>query len=257
MATIRKLITGALSRLNAASANSPPTAEDIDVGLAAFNSLIDSLSNNILNIYTTRPYRFPMVAGVGDYTLGPTGDWVLERPMRIETAVLIAYPTTNDEGDITANNNTMFLPLDRINYAEYSSIVVRKLQTTWPTVVYDSGTYPNRLLRFWPIPQQTLAVELWLWEPLATYDSIDEELNLPPGYERYLTLKLAMELAPEFGKTVTDTLMATLAEAESAVKTINQMTTVSQASNAAVSLTRRAPGMARSHGVSNRIPRTF
>lgn len=256
MTTVRNIIKGALQRLNAASANSEPTAEDIDVGLSAFNSLIDSLSNNILNIYTTRPYRFPMTANVAEYTLGPTGDWVVARPMRIENAVLIAY--ASHEGDqIVANNNTMFLPLDRVNYADYSSIIVRKLQTTWPTVVYDTGTYPNRTLKFWPVPQQTLDVELWLWEPLATYDTIDQELNLPPGYERYLILKLAMELAPEFGKTVTDTLMATLFEAENNIKTLNQMPTISQMTTAGMALSRRAPAMARSNGVSNRIPRVW
>ena len=256
MATVRTIITGALQRLNAASANSEPTAEDINVGLSAFNTLIDSLSNNILNIYTTLPYRFPMTAGVAEYTLGPTGDWQIERPMRIETANLIAY-ATHDGDEIIANNNTMFLPLDLITFADYSRIIVRKLKTTWPTVVYDTGTYPNRTLKFWPVPQQTLDVELWLWQPLATYETIDNELNLPPGYERYLILKLAMELAPEFGKEVTDTLVATLAEAENNIKTINQKATISQASTAGLALTRRAPAMARSNGVSNRIPRAW
>lgn len=255
MATIRKIITSALQRMNAASANSEPTAEDINVGLSAFNTLIDSLSNNILNIYTTTPYRFSMVAGVQDYTLGPTGDWVVDRPMRIETAVLMAYATHNGS-EITENQNTMFLPLDLVNFADFSSITVRKLATTWPTVVYDTGTYPNRTLRFWPVPQSTLDVELWLWSPLATYATIDDELNLPPGYERYLILKLVMELAPEFGKTITDTLMATLQEAENNIKTINQMPTFSQPSAAGLSLSRRWAPMARSNGVSNRIPRT-
>lgn len=134
---------------------------------------------------------------------------------------------------IGQTSSTMFLPLMLANYSQYSDLTVRAIQSTWPTQVYDNGAYPVRELSFWPVPQNAYAVELWLWKPLATYDSLDDELNLPPGYERYLVLKLAMEMAPEFGKTVTETLKATLQEAENAVKTLNQQVTKTSLSGAA------------------------
>lgn len=477
MTTIRKIITSSLSRLNAVSANSAPTADDVTISLSALNTLIDSMSNSILNIHTISPQRYLLEANKQTYILGPefdvngnaTGaDWIIDRPMRIEQAVLMAYPTiisgaqadqlwhfptvggttlaatgqtwtlgsgisvsgvqsefggnslrieqggaldivpssasvektiefsfwspaSNDAGgvlfdinrdlgineisiefdtpssgtiamrfsnslvpnlhtillplstwvkialvvtasdvkifqdgvlkhtsplsawsltgsawrwlgylrrggynynsapvyideyrissfalyssdytptdveltvnigedSIGANQGTMFLPLQKLTYNQFASLTVRKLATTWPTVIYDDGKYPVRNISVWPVPQSSLAIELWMWEPLATYETIDDELNLPPGYERYLILKLAMEIAPEFGKTVSDTLRGTLAEAEAAIKTMNQTDVTSKPSQMAVSLSRRTGAYAQGDAVSNRVPRVF
>lgn len=264
MTTIRKIITTALRNLGVTSANSVPTAEDVDISMEAFNSLIDSLSNDILNIHTINPYRFPMNAGQQAYTVGPefdvngdpTGaDWVIPRPMRIENAVLMVYAPV--DGDVIGENSgTLFLNLNLINYSQFAAITVRRLETNWPTAVYDNGGYPLRTLKFWPVPQDSLACELWLWEPLATYETLDQELNLPPGYERYFVLKLAKEIAPEFGAQWTQTLELKLKEAESAVRTLNQTPTFAQQTALARGVTQRTPPYVTNDGKFTRIPRT-
>ena len=142
---------------------------------------------------------------------------------------------------IGTTSGTLFYPLKLLNYRDYADLTIRTIQSTWPTEVYDDGAYPLRHLSFWPVPQNAYAVELWMWAPLADYASLDDELNLPPGYERYLILKLAMEVAPEFGKQVTETLKATLAEAESAIKTLNQQSAVMKPSVGMYGLTGRRP----------------
>lgn len=142
---------------------------------------------------------------------------------------------------IGTTSGTMFYPLAKLDYRQFADLTMRQIQSTWPTQVYDNGAYPVRELSFWPVPQNPYAVELWLWEPLATYASLDDELNLPPGYERYLILKLAMEVAPEFGKTVTETLKATLREAENVVKTLNQQQGRMNASHAGYAVSGRRP----------------
>lgn len=104
MATMRSIITAALRRLGANSANAVPTAEDTDVCLQAMNSLIDSMSNDLLNIHTITPYRYLLNPLQQTYKLGPaldvngvpTGaDWVVDRPMRIESAILLVYPSVS------------------------------------------------------------------------------------------------------------------------------------------------------------------
>lgn len=271
MTTVRKIITNALNRLAVTSANSVPTDEETSICLGALNSLIDSLSNSILNIHTINPYRFTIDANKGKYTLGPalddngdpTGaDWVIPRPMRIEQAVLMVYPAYTIDPEtgqevIGQTTGTLFLPLQKLNFSQYSSLTVRALETTWPTTVYDNNGYPLRTLEFWPIPQMSLACELWLWEPLATYASLDDELNLPPGYERYLTLKLALEVAPDFSKVVTDTLRATLAEAENNVKVLNQMPTYGRPTTLGRALSSRTGSYVIGDSQQNRIPRIW
>ena len=89
MATGRQIITNALTKMGVIQANEVPTASEIDVSLNILNTLIDSKSNEILNTHQVIPLRFPLVAGQNIYELGPTGDWVTERPMRLEKAKLI------------------------------------------------------------------------------------------------------------------------------------------------------------------------
>lgn len=102
MTTARKLIKGSLRLINAIAANEEPSAEDTDITISALNGMLDSMANDLLNVYTFTPYRFLLEAGKTDYLLGPaldsagiaTGaDWVVERPMRIEQAKVMLYPS--------------------------------------------------------------------------------------------------------------------------------------------------------------------
>ena len=106
MTTLRELYTGSLRLINAVAANETPSDGDMEITQEAMGGLLDSMQADLLSIYTINPYRFLLVAGQQEYTLGPganmdelTGaDWVLPRPMRVERAVLlhganVSYPT--------------------------------------------------------------------------------------------------------------------------------------------------------------------
>jgi hypothetical protein len=123
---------------------------------------------------------------------------------------------------IASDQNTIFLPVELVPDEEYAAIRGRGITNALPQVCLDNGGYPNRNLFFWPIPSDsTKAIEVWLWEPLRVLD-LDEQLNLPPGYERYLTYALALELCDEFGKQPTGEMIQSLAEAENNIKSLNQ-----------------------------------
>lgn len=254
MTTMRTLITGSLRLLNVIQANEEPTAQDMDISLASMNALVDSLGNDLLNIFTLSPLRFVLTPGQETYTLGPAtvngvatnADWVTERPMRIEQAKVILYPTlsggTNPVTDpyvVGTTQSSIFTNLELISDEKYADIAIRDLRSTWPLVCYDSGSYPLRTLKVWPVPQNQYAVELWLWDPLATYSTLDDELNLPPGYERYLRYKLAVELSAEFGKSPSESVMCVLTEAETNIKRLNQATPVAQVSTNASRMSNR------------------
>lgn len=144
--------------------------------------------------------------------------------------------------EINLTSNSIVLPLRALSDEEFSSITVRALENTWPTTVYDNGNYPNRTLSFWPVPATAYAVEFWMWQPLATYETLDDELNMPPGYERYLRLKLAVEIAAEFGKEISASTRANLVEAEAAIKRMNQATPRQFPSTSAAQLQTGASG---------------
>jgi hypothetical protein len=238
--TIQSIITGALRQLNVIGASEPPQAQDTAICLEALNALMDSLSNSLSNIFTITPLRFLLTANKEAYTLGPGGDWDTPRPMRIETANVMLYPAIGGDGSIGQTSSTQFFGLKLANYSQFAQQPLRFVGSTWPTMLYDDCAYPLRTVRLWPVPQNAFAIELWMWAPLSTYTDLTADLNLPKGYERYLTLKLAVEVAPEFGKQVSDTTRANLEQAETAIKTLNKQTQVVTPSDAGLSLTGRA-----------------
>lgn len=47
-------------------------------------------------------------------------------------------------------------------------------------------------------PPASVYLDLWVWRQLETFDSLDQDLNFPPGYERALLYALARELYLSF-----------------------------------------------------------
>lgn len=270
--TIRNICTRALQELGVVAANNAPTDSDIQLTRESLNALIGSLSTEILNIFTINRYYFPVLPNVSTYKLGPATDaegnptgatWVTERPMRIERAILKVYagggastlpaPSTT----IIETPSTLSISQDPLNFQQYASITVREIRSSWPTSFYDDRGFPVRTIKIWPVPQQSLQMELWLWDPLPEYASLDDPLNLPPGYERYLSLKLAQEVCDAFQCAWTPTLAGRLTEAEDRVKSLNQGFTRSAPSMLARGVTRNGAGYINNDNLSNRLPRLY
>ena len=152
----------------------------------------------------------------------------------------------------------LFLPIKQCNDEEFAYIRQRGIRNSMPTKMLDNGGYPDRQLYFWPVPTDSnMAVELWLWEPLQITD-LDAELEMPPGYERYYTYALAMELCDTFQTTPTAEMVASLVDAENQIKTINQVTFTGQPSDAAMELSRfnRAYNIIDFYAGANMLPRS-
>jgi hypothetical protein len=107
--TVRKLITGSMRLLGLVQANQAPTDAEIQQGIRALNVMIDSWSNDRLMIFKLQPYYFLTAAGQQNYTLGPTGDWVVQRPMNIEQAYVNLTSSVGNELQTTS------LPISKAN----------------------------------------------------------------------------------------------------------------------------------------------
>jgi hypothetical protein len=145
-------------------------------------------------------------------------------------------PNTNTRAG-SIGEGTVSINIETVNDEQYAGIPQRGVTNAIPQVMLDNGGYPNRQLLFWPIPtDRTVGVELWCWEPLGIYTSPTEELNLPRGYERWLTYTLALELSDLFGKPPSADIIASQAEAEEALQSINRVALTTPASDLALSL---------------------
>jgi len=92
MSSLRELLTSSLRLINVVQANENPSADDLEVAKSAFNAIVDSWSTEHLDIFTVQPYRFQLTPYKQNYTLGPGGDWSIERPMNIQQASVMLNP---------------------------------------------------------------------------------------------------------------------------------------------------------------------
>ena len=222
--TVREIIQAAMRKVSIIQPGEVPTDSDFDISVESMSGLVDSWSNDRLMIYTINPYYFVAEPSKQEYTLGPGGDWNIERPMQIQEAyVNYNSQITGTPGNwiITNVSNTAALPIAQANDSQWASIPIKQLTAVFPTILYDNGNYPLRTIYLYPVPTQYQVIALWLWQPLDYYDSIDDQVAFPPGYERALIYNLAVELAPEFGKLVPEDVLATAINSKMTLAAIN------------------------------------
>lgn len=226
MSTTRELITGALRLINVIQQNEVATADDMNISLSALDAMIDSWSTDMLSIYVLKPYYFPTVAGQKNYTLGAGGDWNIPRPMAVQRMTVsyngsLTFNPLTGLYSLAISQTTLDIPLESLTDAQYAAIPVKDQPATYALKYYDNGNYPLRTISLWPVPTTSQPMTVWTWQPLGTYATLDEQLNLPRGYERALRFNLAVELSAEFGKLPAPDVMRIADESYAALKRMN------------------------------------
>lgn len=142
-------------------------------------------------------------------------NWIIPRPMKIEKAYTIWNSGSAQNVDI---------PISLLTMEQYASITVKDTTSTFSFGLYDDNSYPTRNITVFPIPQMTVGIRFWLREPLvvATRDMLDVQIDFPPGYERAFRFNLAVELAPEYMKTVPQEVTSIARDSKLAIARLNQ-----------------------------------
>jgi len=122
---MRELIQGSMRLIRVVGANETPTDEDMSIAQESMSGLLESMETSLLNIYTTTPKIFLLTPGAAQYRLGPAVDqtgaetganWVTERPVRVERAVLL------QSSNIDVSTDPWQLPNNRyVQIAQYWS----------------------------------------------------------------------------------------------------------------------------------------
>lgn len=209
--TARELISAALRLLGAIAPGESLAASEAKDGLSALNLMLDSWSTESLMIYQTEIENFPFVVGKQTYSMGAGGDFDTARPVSIGNA-LVRIPS--------AGTNTE-LPIKVVTEDEWARIILKETASSIPTYLYMEGSYPLATLYIWPVPSVANELVLYSAKPLTKLTSLDSEISMPPGYERALKYNLAVELAPEFGRSVTPEVLGVAVDSKAALKRIN------------------------------------
>jgi len=141
------------------------------------------------------------------------GDFAIARPLRIRPGFT----------RITSSGNSgLDYWWDVTSIDDYNEEGYKGVPGPWPLLVSYQTTYPLGTLFVYPNPQQAGEVHLWTDVVLTQFLTLTQTISLPQGYSRALKKLLAVELAPEYGKTPGIELMRQVKEARDFIKAMNE-----------------------------------
>ena len=180
-------INRALRLLGVLAEGETPSAATSQDALMALNQLIDSWNTERLSTFVTQDQVYSWPAGEISRTLGPTGDFVGNRPILMDDATYYKAP------------NGVSYGIKFINQQQYDGIAVKNVTSTYPQVCWVNMGFPDITLTVYPKPTQVLEWHFISVEELNNPATLSTTMYYPPGYLRAFTYNLAMEFAPEFG----------------------------------------------------------
>lgn len=188
MASAGDLINGALRLLGVLAEGETPSAETSSDALNAMNQMIESWNTERLSVFNTQDQTFLWPPDEIQRHLGPTGDFVGNRPVLLEDSTYFRDPSTN-----------VSFGIKFINQQQYDGIAVKTVTSTYPQVMWINMEYPNIQMTIYPKPTRVLEWHFISVEELTRPATLATDILLPPGYLRAFRYNLACELAPEFG----------------------------------------------------------
>ena len=185
--TAGEQINRALRLLGVLAEGETSSASVSQDSLMALNQMIDSWQTERLSVFCTEDQIFTWPSGFISRTIGPTGDFVGNRPVMFDPATYFKAP------------NGVSYGIKFINQQQYNGIAVKTVTSTYPQVIFVNMTFPNAEMYIYPRPTQDLEWHFVSVQELDNPANLSTILYYPPGYLRAFTYNLAMEIAPEFG----------------------------------------------------------
>jgi hypothetical protein len=203
-------INGALRLIGQLAEAETPSAATAEDALATLNQMIDSWNTERLSVFCTQDQIFSWLPGFMTRTLGPTGDFIGNRPILIDDSTYFRDPSSG-----------ISFGIKLINQQQYNGIAVKTVTSTYPQVMFVNMTYPNITMTVYPVPTKVLEWHFVSVQELTSPALLSTPLAFPPGYLRAFKYNLACELAPEFGVEPSPTVQRVAMTSKRNLKRIN------------------------------------
>lgn len=210
MTTAGELIDGALRLLGMLAEGETPSAATSQDALFAMNQMIDSWNTERLSVFSTQDQVFSWTPGNISRTLGPTGDFVGNRPVLLDDSTYFRDPA-----------NGISFGIKIINQQQYDGIAVKTVTSTYPQVIWINMDYPNIDMYVYPVPTKVLEWHFISVTELTQPATLATTLSFPPGYLRAFRYNLACEIAGEFGVEPSPQVSRIAMSAKRNIKRIN------------------------------------
>lgn len=209
MTTALELIQGSLRLGGMLAEEEPAGAAMMQDALTAFNQMIDSWNTERLSVFCTQDQVFNWPPNQRIQTLGPTGDFVGNRPVLLDDSTYYIGP-----------NNLSFSP-QFINEDQYNAIALKTVTSTYPQVIFVNMTFPDVTMVVYPVPTQVLEWHFVSVQELSQPATLATNIVFPPGYLRAFRFNLTIEFCNEFGEEPMPTTLRIAQVSKRNLKRIN------------------------------------
>lgn len=207
MPTALDVIKRSMRLIGVAALGETPSADEAQDGLTALNALVGSLSNSSGLIHARTIDSIPVAAGAASVTVGPSGTFITSRPVNVLDDSYL---------DIAG----VSYPLSLLAQSEFADLSSKGVQGL-PYALWVDAKLPNITVTLYPVPDQALTLKLVSEKLIASFPALTTAVSLPDGYERLLAYLLAIEIAPEYQREPSPTIVRIAAEARRTIKRSN------------------------------------
>ena len=187
MGTALTIITKAMLKVGILTKTESPSSDEANDALDALNDLLASWSNEAFLITARVTELFTLTAGVGVYTIGTGQAFNTIRPIHIVESHI---------NDGLISYESMYQCPDEI----YQGFNLKSLQSIPSSLNYTNG-YPYGTIKLFPFPSSGYVLSITSEKELSQF-TLNQAVDLAPGWNRALIYNLAIELAPEYGVQV-------------------------------------------------------
>lgn len=197
------IIKGAMRAIGVAAAGYDPTAEELQDGLTALNSMLQSWQGEGLTV----PFRtwsgFTLTAGTAKYLWGSGQAFDATSPVQVL------------EGAYVTDSNATDTPVELMDAGEWSRMGAKDVSGR-PSRMYVEYAEPV-VVRFDFAPDEAYTFNVPSIQPFTTFSTLTTDDSVPDEYLDALKWNLAVRLAPEYGKDPSVTVAAMARSTKTAV----------------------------------------
>lgn len=206
------IIQLALKTANVLGVGQTASAEDTTDAFNALNMMMAQWQRRRYMVYQLVSASL-QATGQEVYTVGPGGDFDIPRPAKIESAFF---------RQLSGEPLPVDYPFSILRSREdYNRISIKNLNA-FPQYLFYDGGYPLGNLYPWPIPNNQYEIFITVMQQLQQFETIADEITLPPEYKAALWWNLTLELYPMYGLPVNEVVAK---KAEASMRIIEQANT--------------------------------
>ena len=195
MTTALIIIIDALKEIGVVAEGETPSGTMADDAFRALNRICEKMSNDqSFSPFANHETRILQTGnfsigaqGEEIFTIGPTGDLVTNRPIRIDTC--------------TVDRNGITYPVTVVDNQKWDSIIYKGASGANPVALYYEATSPNGIVHLWPA-STGCTLNMRVINQVVSFPALSSVLTMPPGYEEFLIKALAVNISPQYPGSV-------------------------------------------------------